>query len=363
MFSLAEKPFIGIDIGSTSVKLALLKMGGRNVELLNFGMISLPPDSIIDGEIENPGAISDAIKNLLKSEKIPANVKYCAFTVQGQAVIIKKITVPLMSTEELAESIQQEAEQYIPFDIDEVNVDFQIVKAEGAIPKKGERPPDGDDRQMEVLLVAAKKDVVSEYGEIITTAGLVPAVVDLDVFAIENGFQHAYGIDKSDTVALVNIGATVTNVNILENGITAYTRDMNVGGANITEAIQKNMNVGFRDAELMKLGHVDESINREDIIPHIKSGIVEIAEELKKTFDMFSRTSESRTRRIYLSGGCSVIEGIDYIMGAETGLSCEILNPFNNMKINKNFDPAYIDAMAPLSAVAIGLALRRFDDK
>ncbi len=364
MFSLANKPFLGIDIGSYSVKLALLKIGSRgSVELLNFGMISLPPDTIVDGEVENPAAISAAIKNLLKSEKIPNNVKYCAFCVSGQSVIIKKITVPLMSSEDLSESIQQEAEQYIPFDIDEVNVDFQIVKAEGEIPQKGQKPVDSDDRQMEVLLVAAKKDVVFEQAEIIRNAGLKPAVVDLDVLSLENGFEVAYGVAEDDTVALVNIGGTFTNVNIVENGVTAYTRDIPVGGANITETIQKNMGVGFRDAEMMKLGHVEDEASREDLIPHIKSGALEITEELKKTFDMFSRTSDSRVRRIYICGGSSSLEGIDYIIGSELGLTCEILNPFRNMKLGKNFDPEYLEKIAPMAVAAVGLAIRRFEDK
>ncbi len=363
MFGLGAENYIGLDIGSTAVKVALLKKMKRGYDLANFGMISLPPDTIVDGEVENPTAISEAIKNLLKAEKL-TSIKRCVFSVSGQSVIIKKITVPLMSEDDLAESIQQEAEQYIPFDIDEVNVDFQIVMAEGEIPKKGEKAEGDEDRQMDVLLVAVKKDIIREQNEIIQQAGLKPTVVDLDVFALENGYELSHGIDKDDTLALVNIGASITNVNIVENGITAYTRDMPVGGNTITETIQKNMNVGFRDAESIKLGHLDESISKADAIPHIKDGVGQICEELKSTIETFQKTSESQVRRIHLAGGSAMLEGIDSLVSKEMGLDCDKIDPFKNIRINpKMFDQEYIDSIAPLAVVAIGLALRTLDDK
>lgn len=363
MFSFLNKPLLGIDIGSSSIKLALLKPASRGFELSNFGMVSLPPDTIVDGEVENPAAISDAIKNLIKSEKISSRIKTCAFSVSGQSVIIKKITVPLMNEDDLAESIQQEAEQYIPFDINDVNVAFQIVKAEGDIPKKGEAAAEEEDRQMDVLLVAAKKDLVIEQSEIIKNAGLKPVVVDLDVFALENGYEVAYGLDEEDTFALVNIGASLTNVNILENGITAYTRDMPVGGNSITEAIQKNMGVGFREADRYKHGHLDESVGKEELMTHIKTGVKAICEELKKTFEMFQRTSEGRVRRIYICGGGSMLEGTNALIAQEMGLSCEYINPFRNIKVSRKiFDEEYIDKIGPMAVVAIGLALRKLDE-
>ncbi|MBF0171091.1 MAG: type IV pilus assembly protein PilM [Nitrospinae bacterium] len=359
-----EKPFLSLDIGSSSVKLALLKKGPRGFELVNFGMIPLPADAIVDGEVESPEAVSEAIMNLLKAEKIPKGIKQCVFSVSGQSVIIKKITVPLMSEDDLADSIQQEAEQYIPFDIDEVNVDFQIVKAEGAIPKKGEKAGADDDRQMDVLLVAAKKEIIAQQSEIIAAAGLKPTIVDLDVFALENGFEIAYGIDPDDTVALVNIGASATNINIIETGITAYTRDVQVGGNTITEAIQKNMNVGFRDADRYKLGHLDEGVKPSDVATYIKKGVATLCEELTKTFDLYSRTSESRVRRIYLAGGTAQMDGIDHLVGAELGLTCEVINPFRSIKYNpKVFDGEYLQKVAPSAVIALGLASRRLDDK
>lgn len=363
MFGLGQKPFLGIDIGSTSVKAALLKKHKSGYELASFGMVPLPPDTIVDGEIENPEAIVEAIKNLVKSEKL-SSYKHAVFAVAGQSVIIKKITVPLMSEDDLAESIQQEAEQYIPFDIDEVNVDFQVVASEGEIPKKGQKPPAGEERQMDVLLVAAKKELIAEQSRIITESGLKPAVVDLDVFALENGAELTYGVDRGDTVALVNIGATVTNINIIERGVTAYTRDVSVGGSAVTIAIQKNMNVGFRDAESVKLGRLPDGMNKADVIRHIKTGVGQIAAELQSTFDLFHKTSESRVRRVRLSGGGAMLEGIDTLIGQELGLDCDIINPFKGLKINnRQFDQQYLDTIAPMAVVAVGLATRTLDDK
>ncbi|MBI4666141.1 MAG: type IV pilus assembly protein PilM [Nitrospinae bacterium] len=364
LFALTNRPCLGVDIGSYSIKLALVKKTKRGYELANFGMIPLPPDAIVEREVENPGAVSDTLKNLMAAEKVPSSIKNCAFSVSGQSVIIKKITVPLMSEDDLAESIQQEAEQYIPFDIDEVNVDFQIVKHEGPIPKKGQKLPENEDRQMDVLLVAVKKDVLGEQAEILKNAGLKPSVADLDVFALENGYEAAYGLDADDTVALVNIGASITNVNIIENGITAYTRDIPMGGNKISETIQKNMNVPFKEAEKYKLGVFEGGLRREQVIPHLKAGLAAICDELKKTFDMYHRTSESRVRRVRVCGGTAMIEGVETIMGQELGLSCELINPFRNIKVNtKVFDPEYIEKIAPMAVVAVGLAIRRLGDK
>ena len=363
MFDFGSKALLGIDVGSTSIKAALLKPVKGGYSLLNFGMTSLPPDTIVDGEVENPTAISEGIKNLMKSEKL-SSYKHCAFSVSGQDVIIKKITVPLMSEEDLAESIQQEAEQYIPFDIDEVNVDFQIVSAEGDIPRKGEKVVGDEDRQMDVLLVAAKKNLVDEQKEIIQQAGLKAVVVDLDIFALENGYEVSGGLAMDDTFALVNIGASSTNVNIVENGVTAYTRDMSVGGNNITEMIQKNLNVGFRDAESIKLGHLTESVTEADLIPHIQRGVAEICSELTSTIEMYQKTSNERVKRIHLSGGTAMMEGIERMVTEETGLEADVINPFPNIKVSpKIFDQEYIDTIAPMAVIAIGLATRKLDDK
>jgi len=363
LFGFGEKPFLGIDLGSTSVKVALVKKSKRGYDLLNFGMVSLPPDSIVDGMVENPEAVVDGIKKLIQAEKL-AGYRQCVFTISGQSVIIKKITVPLMSEDDLAESIQQEAEQYIPFDIEEVNVDFQVVKAEGELPKSGEKPPEGDDRQMDVLLVAAKKDIIRDQVALLQQAGLKPTVADLDVFALENSFELSMGLDVDDTFALVNIGATTTNINIVEQGITAFTRDMPAGGANITEAIQKGLSVPYVDADNIKLGHLPEGVKKNEVAILVRQGVSSLCKEISGSLDNFHKTSDGRVRRLYICGGGALMEGMESMMAKELGLECKLINPFKNLKINtKMFDPEYLETYGPMAVIAIGLATRMVDDK
>jgi len=363
LFGFGEKPFLGIDLGSTSVKVALLKKSKRGYDLLNFGMVALPPDSIVDGMVENPEAVVDGLKKLLQAEKL-VGYRQCVFTISGQSVIIKKITVPLMSEDDLAKSIQQEAEQYIPFDIEEVNVDFQVVKAEGELPKAGEKPPEDDDRQMDVLLVAAKKDILKDQIAILQQAGLKPVIADLDVFALENSFELAMGLDVDDTFALANIGATTTNVNIVEQGITAFTRDMPAGGSTITEEIQKGLSVPYVDAENIKLGHLPSGIKQAEVVTYIRQGVAQLCKELSGTLDNFHKTSDGRVRRIYICGGGALMEGMESMMAKEMGLECKLINPFKNLKVNtKVFDPEYLETYGPMAVIAIGLATRVMDDK
>ena len=212
---------VGLDIGSGSVKLCVLKRAKRgNYQLQSFAMIPLPPEAIVDGALMNSTAVVDAIQELFASQKV--RHKEVSTSVSGHSVIIKKINLPQMTAEELEESIQWEAEQYIPFDINDVNIDVQILNTEST--QAG---------QMDVLLVAAKKDMVNDYTEVIHNAGLTPVVVDIDAFAVQNQFEINYEVPRSETVVLVNIGASVTNINVLANGISTFTRDISIGGSPI----------------------------------------------------------------------------------------------------------------------------------
>lgn len=232
---------VGLDIGSGSIKVCQLKQSKKNYALQAFGMVQLPPEAIVDGALMNSNAVVDAIQELFQSQKIKS--KEVATSVSGHSVIIKKINLPQMTPEELEESIQWEAEQYIPFDINDVNIDVQILNTEST--QAG---------QMDVLLVAAKKDMVNDYTSVIMEAGLTPVVVDVDSFAVQNMFEVNYEVPRSETVVLINIGAAVTNINVLANGISTFTRDISIGGGQFTDAIQKALNVSYDEAEALKLG-------------------------------------------------------------------------------------------------------------
>src|SRR3954464_969512 len=223
-----SKLALGLDIGSSSVKLVQLKEAKRGYVLEAFGVAPLPPEAIVDGALMNSTAIVDAIRQLVSQHKLKN--REAALGVSGQSVIIKKISMPRMTQEELEESIQWEAEQYIPFDVKDVNIDTQILAA------AGEENPAG---QMDVLLVAAKKDMINDYTTVVSEAGLLPVVVDVDAFAVQNMFSANYDPSPNETVVLINAGASVVNINILALGHTVFTRDVTIGGNQFTEEIQK----------------------------------------------------------------------------------------------------------------------------
>ncbi len=361
----SQKPLVALDIGSHTIKLAQLKKTKKGYELLNFGMIQLPEDTMIDGEVENPEALTEAIKSLVKSEKVKS--KNIVVGISGQSVIIKKISVPLMSFDELAEMIREEADNYIPYDIDEVNLDFEIIKAEGEIPEiKGESPAESgeEEKQMDVIIVAVRKDTIQAFLDVAKEAGLKIKVMDLSAFALGNTFELNHEVELDTALALVNIGASSTNINIIENGVTAFTRDMPVGGNTVTEEVQKKLSVGFSDAEKLKLGNITEDFKKEDVALHVKAGIENICEELAKTIEMFEKTSDFKVTKIYLSGGGALFEGLDMIFKDYLGIEMEFSNSVANIKFNrKHFDPDYVETIGIIGAIPIGLAMRMAEDK
>ncbi|GAO02309.1 type IV pilus assembly protein PilM [Anaeromyxobacter sp. PSR-1] len=349
-----KKLAVGLDIGSSSVKLVQLreKRGGWTLEA--FATAPLPPEAIVDGALMNSSAIVQAVQEVLGRQKVKA--KEVAIGVRGHSVIIKKISLPRMSQEELDESIQWEAEQYIPFDIKDVNIDTQILT------------PEGDAAgQMDVLLVAAKKDMINDYTSVCAEAGLTATVVDVDAFAVQNAFEVNYDGSPDETVVLINVGAAVTNVNVVAHGITTFTRDITMGGNAFTEEIQKQLNVSYDEAEALKVGGQGES---DAVIPQEVERVIQgvadqLAGEVQRSLDFFASTSGGATiGRVYLSGGTARIPALFKAIEARAGAPVEVLNPFKNIEIdNRRFDPASILAAAPAAAVSVGLALRRAGDK
>src|SRR5512143_2407476 len=349
-----SKLAVGLDIGSSSVKLVQLKEKKGGFQLLAFGAAPLPPEAIVDGALMNSAAIVQAIQELVAQQKVKA--KEVAIGVRGHSVIIKKISMPRMSQEELDESIQWEAEQYIPFDVKDVNIDTQILT------------PEGDAAgQMDVLLVAAKKDMINDYTSVCAEAGLTATVVDVDAFAVQNAFEANYDAHPDESVVLVNVGAAVTNINILAKGTTAFTRDITMGGNAFTEEIQKQLNISYDEAEALKVGGQGET---DAVVPQEVERVIQgvadqLGGEIQRSLDFFASTSPgSAVSRVYLSGGSARIPALFKVIEARAGVPVEVLNPFKNIEIdNRRFDPAVILATAPAAAVGVGLALRRPGDK
>jgi type IV pilus assembly protein PilM len=351
---------LGLDIGSTGVKLILLKEARRRGQtvygLQSFGMKPLPPEAIVDGALMNSTAIVQAIQELLGELKIKQ--KEVAIGVSGHSVIIKKISMPRMTPDELDEAIQWEAEQHIPFDIKDVNIDTQILK------------PDANDAtgQMDVLLVAAKKDMINDYTTVVSEAGLAPAVVDVDAFAVQNCFEQNYDLPQNETVVLINAGASVVNINIIAGGVTTFTRDVTIGGNQFTEEIQKQLNVSYEEAEALKIGGGRgdaDAVVPQDVERVMGSVAEQVAGEIQRSLDFYAGTAADATfSKVYLSGGTAKIPALFKTIESRVGVPVEIMNPFKAIEIdNRRFDPAFIMDVAPLAAVAVGLGLRKAGDK
>jgi type IV pilus assembly protein PilM len=290
-----SKGVVGLDIGSSSIKLVELK-ARKNGEyvLQRVGIEPLSQEAIVDGSIMDSSLVVDAITKL--TNETGARGQSYATSVSGHSVIIKKIQIPPMSQEELAESIQWEAEQYIPFDINDVRLDY-LVLSDGEF---------GSDA-MDVLLVAVKRDKVNDYVSVITQSGKTAAVVDLDAFAVQNAYELNYDVPGSKVVALVNMGATVTTINILARGQTVFWRDLSIGGNDFSEALQREYGLSFEQAERVKRGEQVEGCSPAEARPVLDAVSADVAAEIQKTFDFFAATAaEDNVSQLVLSGGCAL---------------------------------------------------------
>jgi type IV pilus assembly protein PilM len=354
LFGKKKGNLVGLDIGSSAVKAVEVKAGGKGgseYQLVNVGIEPLPPEAIVDGAIMDSGAVIDAIQRLFTGQKIKG--QEVATSVSGNAVIVKKISLPQMSPEELAESIHWEAEQYIPFDIQDVAIDYEVIEGGGS------------GGNMDVLLVAVKKDKISDYTSAISQAGKTPSIVDVDVFALQNAYEVNYGIDAGRVVALLNVGASIMNINIVKGPTSIFNRDIAVGGNQYTDAIQKDLNLSFEQAEALKRGQRVEGAAPENLHPILAAVSENIALEIQKTFDFFKATSsEDRIDRVMLAGGTSKVPGLRDLLADRFDAGVELLNPFNSITYNpRDFDPDFMNELGPQAAIAVGLAARKVGDR
>lgn len=347
-----KKGVIGLDIGSNSIKLVELRESQNSFKLENLGIAPLPPEAIVDGALMDSVTIIDAIRQLVADSK--TRTKDAVTSVSGHSVIVKKITLPVMSVPELEESIQWEAERYIPFDINDVNIDFQIF---GSTPENPE--------VMDVVLVAAKKDIVNDYVSVVIESGLNPVIIDVDAFAIENMLSVNYEIGKEETVAVVNVGASITNINILKDNMTAFTRDIFKGGNQITDEIQRQLHIDYEEAEKIKVGSKIDAVSQPVIQEVLRSASESLANEIGNSIEFYqSTTTYEKIEKLYLSGGGSKTKDFDIILQQVIGIPVEIVNPFKKIEYTgKSFDLEYLREIGPMMAVGVGLATRKVGDR
>ncbi len=341
------KTLIGLDIGSSSVKAVELKKSRTGYELVSYGVEALAQDTVVDGAIMDAPAVAEKIVSIFDSRKIKS--KDVATSVSGHSVIVKRVTMPLMTEEELFDRIQEEASQHIPFDIADVNLSYQIMET--------------TESQLDVLLVAVKKDKILNHTNVLAQAGKVPVVVDIDAFALQNCYEVNYEPDPSQVVALLNIGATVMNIAIVRGDIPLFTRDVSVGGNQYTDALQKELDLSFEDAENLKTGGTHAGVSEEQRTSILRSVSDILILEIQKTFDFFRATASGENiRQIVVSGGTARVPGLLDLLKDEFAMTVEELYPFRKIAINPaRHDEAQLRELAPRLVIATGLALRSFD--
>ncbi|MEM1202781.1 MAG: type IV pilus assembly protein PilM [Acidobacteriota bacterium] len=347
-----SKGIVGLDIGSATIKLVELKeKKGGMFQLQRIGVEPLSPEAIVDGSIMDSSLVVDAIQKL--NDQTGVKTASFATSVSGHSVIIKKIELPSMSADELDESIQWEAEQHIPFDINDVRLDYVMLS---------EDDPGRED--MEVLLVAVKREKVQDYVSVITQSGKTPEIVDIDAFAIQNAYELNYDLDPLKNVALINMGAGVTNINIVARGQSVFWRDISFGGNQFTEALQREYNLSFDQAELLKRGETVGTYSAGDARKVLDAVSAEMANEVQKTFDFFGATSsEGPVDELVLSGGCALTPNLLEVLRERFGVPTELLNPFRRVSFKESdFNREWLEAIAPMLAVSVGLAIRRVGD-
>ena len=350
MFFSKSKNVVGLDIGSSAVKLVELKeKKGGAFELVKMGLERLSPEAIVDGSIMDSSLVVETISRL-NSEKAIKNSNY-ATSLSGHSVIIKKISLPAMSPEELAESIQWEAEQYIPFDINDVNLDYVPLTS-------------GSGDNIDVILVAVKKEKINDYTSVISQTGKVPVLVDVDAFALQNAYEMNYPVSEGKVLALVNVGASVTNVNVLSGSTSMFWRDITFGGNQYTDAIQREMSLSFEQAEDLKKGQAVGDRTVQQVIPILNSVSEDFSGELRKTLDFFTATSGAdRVDEIVLAGGGSGVLNLDATLRDKFGIPVTIMDPFKKVTVDeKVFNPEQLADLGPSMAIAVGLAMRKLGD-
>ncbi|MFH1679173.1 MAG: type IV pilus assembly protein PilM [Candidatus Eisenbacteria bacterium] len=334
---------VGIDIGSRSVKAVEASRRAGRLWIGRYGAASLPPDAIVDGEVMDREVVIECIQDLLRESGIRS--RHVASAVSGRSVIVKRITLDSMTTEEAGEVIYWEAEQHITYGIDEVSLDYQILGESGQ-------------GKMDVLLVAAKKETVEMHMSLLRDAGLVPMIVDVDSLAVQNAFEANYEVDKDEKVLLMNVGASVTNVSLLAGGAPLFTRDLSIAGNAFVEEIQRVLSVDREEAERIARDPIEEE--RERIAPILETVGQDLLLGVERSLSYLRGVAGSaEISRALLSGGGALLPGLHAFVANRLGVPVEIADPFRSLDYDGDlFGEGEREGIGPSLMVAVGLALR-----
>jgi type IV pilus assembly protein PilM len=342
-FSVGGKTSVGINIGSSSVKMVELKRSGKSYTLTKFGVVPLPEDAVVNREVMNPVAVADAVKKLISQVK--PNRKIVVTGIGGAAVILKRMTVEVANIKELQDAVFWEAEQYLPFDPAEVAMDFHTISR-------------GKDNRTDVLFVASKLSILDGFVAAIRDGGITATIVDTEVFGLQNIYEENYSANSHESTALVDIGAASIKVVVVHDGVPVYTKDSNFGGRNLTAEIQKNLNLSFEDAEALKTNH--SGATPQEVLELMMASAENFAMEIKRALDFYNASSSGApVTSILLSGGSARLPDLSRVVEERLTLPTQILNPFGKVIVNqKSISPETLHAMGPMISVAMGFAMR-----
>ncbi len=342
-----SKKLIGLDIGTANIKMAEVDFSKKGSTLVNFAILPTPAKAINAGEIADPAAISDALKIMMGN--LRSKRKTAAVGLWGTSVISKRIVIPSMDEKLVSGQIRWEAEQYIPFDINEVNIDFKILKSFQTSPEN-----------MDILLVAARQDIAFLYQDIVQSAGLQCGVIDVSGFALANCFLNNWGSQKGQTVALLNVGAAITNFVVIENGEVIFCRDIPVGGLTYTSEIQKAMGISIEEAEAMKISACTGQAAPEEVTRILQSSHEAIAEEVQGSLDFFVNTTPGLpVQQCLVTGGASRTTGLINFLSQHTKMGFQIFDPFRSVKLNdRMLSSDYVSEIRDFASIALGLGMR-----
>ncbi len=343
-----QRTVVGLDLGSHSIKAVEIEFTSSGPRLVNFGISEPLAEAIVDGEVIDRELVVESLRNLFESRKFRS--KRVVAAVSGRAVIVKRITMDRLGEEEARQAIVWEAEQHVPYDVNDVVLDFEILD------------PKGEGKQMEVLLVAAKKDLVLSQSDLLREAGLTPVCMDVDAFAIQNAVELNYSFDEKEMVTLVNVGAELTNINVIRNGRPLFTKDLQLGGNNVEEALQRKQGLTQAEAQAVIQGRAP---SKPEYAETMRQAFEPLSTGIERAASYIKTDAESdRIDRIFLSGGCARVEGLKEFLEERHGVPVEVVNPISRIP----YDPAAFGMLDPASiapslAVGVGLALRSVGDK
>lgn len=351
-FTKKSPPLIGIDISSSAVKVLELSRSGNQIRVERYAAEPLPQNAVVEHAITEVEQVAEAVERAIK--RSGSKCKNAAVAVAATHVITKAIKMPAnLSEQELQTQIEMEADHYIPYPLDEVNLDYQVQGVSEENPEENN-----------VLIAACRKEIVDDYIAVIEGPGLSPKVIDIETYAMENAYEliaeHMPGGGMEKTVAILDVGATTTNINVVHNNRSVYTRDHAFGGRQLTEEIQRRYGLSYEEAGLAKKqGGLPDNYQTDVLRPFMEA----MCQEIMRALQFFYSSSPfNSVDQILLSGGCAQIPGVDELVAARIGVPAMVANPFTSMALSSRIKPQMLSNDAPSLMIACGLAIRNFDE-